>query len=131
MGVEWSDDLATGVALIDSQHRELFRRFDQFQQACRQGQGRNRLAELLDFLNEYVNVHFADEEALMNSTGYPLAAEHAAAHASFRHKMAGLATFMEARGPSIDLLVDTNQKVMRWLVEHIRKSDRALAAHLG
>lgn len=131
MHMGWSHDLATGVAGIDQQHRELFQHFDRFQQACRQGQGRERLAELLGFLNEYVDVHFADEEALMSRIGFPQAAEHAAAHAAFRRKMAGLAAFLDARGPSIDLLVDTNQKVMLWLLEHIRKSDRALAAYLG
>lgn len=70
MSMAWSEDLTIGVAQIDQQHRELFRRFDALLVACRQG-------------------------------------------------------------PSIALLVETNQKVMAWLVDHIRKTDRALAAHLG
>lgn len=131
MNMAWSEDLKLGVDLIDRQHRELFRRFEELQEACRQGQGRSRLVELHAFLNDYVASHFAEEEALMRSVGYPQLEEHAAGHAGFRQQMAGLATFLAVRGPSIDLLVDTNQKVMRWLVEHIRIADRALAAHLG
>ena len=131
MSMAWSEDLAIGVAQIDQQHRELFRRFDDLLVACRQGQGRSRLVELYDFLADYVESHFADEEALMRAKGFPQLGEHLAQHAKFRAQMASLTAILSVQGPSIALLVETNQKVMAWLVEHIRKTDRALAAHLG
>lgn len=130
MKIAWSEDLAIGVAEIDQQHRELFRRFEDLLEACRQGQGRSRLVELHAFLGDYVETHFADEEALMRCKGYPRAEEHAAQHTKFRQQMASLTAILSSHGPSIALLVETNQKVMRWLMEHINKTDRALAAYL-
>lgn len=35
MSMAWSEDLAIGVAQIDQQHRELFRRFDDLLEAIR------------------------------------------------------------------------------------------------
>lgn len=131
MKMAWSEDLAIGVGSIDQQHRELFQRFEDLVEACRQGQGRSRLIELHAFLGEYVERHFADEEALMRSRNYPLAADHAEQHAKFRQQMASLNAVLASHGPTIAMLVETNQQVMTWLAEHIRKSDRALAAHLG
>lgn len=131
MKMTWSEDLTLGVGAIDHQHRELFQRFENLVEACRQGQGRSRLVELHTFLGDYVERHFADEEVLMRSKGYPLAAEHAEQHAKFRQQMASLNAILVSHGPSIAMLVETNQKVMSWLAEHIRKSDRALAAYLG
>lgn len=130
MKMEWSEALAIGVGEIDQQHRELFQRFEALVEACRQGQGRSRLVELHAFLGDYVERHFADEEALMRSKDYPRAAEHAEQHAKFRQQMAGLTALLSSHGPSIALLVETNQKVMQWLTEHINKTDRALAAYL-
>jgi hemerythrin len=127
----WSEDLAVGVAQIDQQHRELFRRFDDILEACRQGHGRSRLVELHDFLAEYVETHFGDEEALMRSKGYPRLDEHLAQHAKYRTQMESLSAILAVQEPSIALLVETNQKVMAWLMEHIRNTDRALAAYLG
>lgn len=131
MGMAWSEDLALGIAQIDQQHRELFRRFDDILDACRQGHGRSRLVELHNFLAEYVESHFADEEALMRAKGYPQLQEHLAQHGKFRIQMESLNAILAVQGPSIALLVETNQKVMTWLVEHIRKTDRALALYLG
>lgn len=131
MNMTWSEDLALGVARIDQQHRELFQQFEVILEACRQGQGRSRLVELHQFLADYVERHFADEEALMRAKGYPRLAEHLDQHAAFRAHMASLSAILAVQGPSIALLVETNQKVMHWLAEHIRKADRALAAHLA
>lgn len=131
MGMAWSEDLALGIAQIDQQHRELFRRFDDILDACRQGHGRSRLVELHNFLAEYVESHFSDEEALMRAKGYPQLQEHLAQHGKFRIQMESLNAILAVQGPSIALLVETNQKVMTWLVDHIRKTDRALALYLG
>lgn len=40
MALTWTDDLAVGFGLIDSQHKELFSRFNALLQACREGKGR-------------------------------------------------------------------------------------------
>ena len=39
MVVVWDEELATGHKEIDKQHKELFRRFNDFQMACKQERG--------------------------------------------------------------------------------------------
>jgi len=39
MVVVWDEGLATGHMEIDKQHKELFRRFNDFQMACEQERG--------------------------------------------------------------------------------------------
>jgi hemerythrin len=64
MVIVWKEELATGYEGIDSQHKEMFRRFNDFQSACKQGKGLGELSSLLTFLDEYIRSHFALEEQL-------------------------------------------------------------------
>ena len=47
MVIVWKEELATGNEEIDNQHKEMFRRFNDFQSACKQGKGQDELSNLL------------------------------------------------------------------------------------
>lgn len=57
MGIEWRDSLSIGVKEIDDQHKQLLSHFDQLLKACETGKGREELATLLNFLDQYVIKH--------------------------------------------------------------------------
>lgn len=130
MHIEWSEELALGVPEIDDQHREIFRRFDIMLHACTAGRAQEEIAPLIDFLAEYVAVHFRDEELLQEQSGYPGYAEHRAEHADFAERVAGLRTALATEGPSLILLIRTNKILVDWLINHISNSDRKLAEFL-
>lgn len=43
MPIEWTQDLAVGVKIIDEQHKEIFRRVDSLLDACKAGRVRTPL----------------------------------------------------------------------------------------
>lgn len=130
MGIQWSNDFLVGDATIDRQHKELFRAFSELIDACRLGQGKAKIEELLDFLEVYVIFHFDAEEKLMEQSKYPGLAAHRQAHAGFIAQLTELKAMFKSDGASMELLITTNETVLRWLIEHIRKTDTALGAYL-
>ena len=66
MKYELTKDLESGNAIIDGEHRELFRAVNTLMDACGKGQGRAALEPAIKFLLDYVNKHFAHEEQLLS-----------------------------------------------------------------
>ena len=64
MRYELTQELLTGNALIDTEHKQLFDAINALMDACAQGAGRARIEQTVNFLNSYVNKHFSDEERL-------------------------------------------------------------------
>ena len=68
--------METGNDLIDSEHRTLFDAINDLMDACSSGQGRSKIGETADFLADYVDKHFADEEDLQRKNHYPHYQQH-------------------------------------------------------
>ena len=84
MILQWNDvQLATGDAVLDEQHKELFRRVNKLHDAVISGQGDDESRQLLDYLANYVTEHFAHEEGLMACHSCPVAPANKEAHAQF------------------------------------------------
>ena len=130
MPIEWTEDLATGVDIIDEQHKELFRRIDALLAACMRGEGSQTVGQTLDYLGWYVIEHFDTEESAMRRAGYAGLKEHEAQHREFRSNIANLRMELESSGAGPHIVVRVNRLVVGWLNAHIRKSDRAMAAEL-
>jgi hemerythrin len=130
MALEWTEDLATGSNEIDSQHKELFKRVNALRQACRQGKGRAEIKVVMQFLDDYVETHFSEEEIYMQKYDYPGYAKHKAQHLEFMKHFSELKEEVEHHGPAVNLLVKTNHMVVQWLVNHISRVDRALGPFL-
>lgn len=72
MGIEWSSYLATGVDWQDSHHRELFKRINRLLDAMASGYGKEEVANLFNFLDQYFVVHFeAENEAMERHPARP------------------------------------------------------------
>lgn len=130
MAIEWTDDLATGVAQIDGQHKELFRRINGLLEACRQGRGKVEVERVIRFLEDYVLEHFSDEESYMTRFSYPAYASHKAQHLEFMDNFFALKTSFETDGAGVHIVVKTNHLVVDWLKNHIRRTDKALGDFL-
>jgi hemerythrin len=130
MAIMWEDYLAIGVAEIDGQHKELFSRFNALLEACNQGKGKEEVRGLLLFLNDYIKTHFAAEEELQIRHEYPGYAAHKEQHDIFIQKIDQFAQQFNSEGATISLVIQVNQTLVNWLIEHIRKVDLALGEYL-
>lgn len=130
MPIEWTQDLAVGIEIIDEQHKEIFRRIDALLEACKAGKGKAAVGETLNFLEEYVDEHFAAEEAIQVRYAYPGYESHKQEHERFIQSVDKLNKKFEKEGPSLTMVLETNMVVVDWLVRHIKKVDMDLGAYL-
>jgi hemerythrin len=124
--IEWSEDLAVGVENIDEQHKELFRRFNHLLEACSGGFGKEEIGSTLLFLDEYVQVHFRDEEKLQIAHAFPEYTAHHEQHRIFIKKLEAFKKEMLSGGATLSLTIATNTMLIDWLVNHISKMDKRI-----
>lgn len=127
----WDPKLETGIPEIDDQHRLLWRKAGVVLEAVAGGKGESEIGRTLEFLEDYVSEHFATEQRYMAASGYPLAVEHARAHADLTDRLVALERAFHAEGASDALVADLEDLVRGWLTNHILRMDRELAAFLA
>jgi hemerythrin len=133
--MEWTEDLSVGIEEIDEQHKELIIRINDLVDSVRQHSCKYKIGDVIKFLEDYIIVHFGEEEGLMQKYGYPQYKAHKAQHEYFMREFAELRKDLEKleggrkRG-SYDLSVETNRIVVDWILDHIAKVDKILGAHL-
>ncbi len=128
MPLTWKKEFAIGVPEIDKQHQLLFNRFDQFLEAIDQGKGERELQDIFNFLKEYVIFHFKAEEGLQKRFSYPHLEMHLAEHRSFEKQLDNL--FHQEKSPK-ELIHLTRNILIQWLIQHIGKTDAALAGFIN
>ncbi len=126
MALRWTSALSLGVAELDAQHEELFRRVDRLLDAML-ARDRSEASSLLAFLQRHVTDHFAAEEQLMRELSFPDAALHAAEHVAFAAEIEALARVLAMEGATARLVLRLEHQVTRWLQDHVYATDHALA----
>ena len=130
MYAEFDDSLITGNQMIDSQHKVLIEKINDLAASCEQKRDKLNAVRMLNYLADYTEFHFQEEEKLQEEIGYPGLAEHRAKHQELRQTVEELRQMLEEEeGPS-DAFVDRlNQKVIEWLYYHIKGFDRSVAEY--
>ncbi|MEE9614044.1 MAG: bacteriohemerythrin [Thermodesulfobacteriota bacterium] len=128
--MEWDESLTTGNELIDSQHKVLFERMNEFKRAMELGVGREEVGEVIAFLEGYITAHFAVEETFMDERGYPNRATHKEEHASFIRDFEEFKREFHERDPSQFFAIKTHGWLTGWLSDHIAQTDMALGRFL-
>lgn len=129
MRYELTKDLETGNAIIDQEHKELFRAVNQLLDSCHKGQGRAAMEPAIRFLTNYVDQHFTHEEQLQQMGGYPNRAPHKVFHEEYKKKLKQIVSGIPAAGPSVADLSSLNMHIAL-LVNHIRSEDKKVGAFL-
>ena len=97
--ITFEDNLLTGNKMIDEQHKELIERIRNFVFACQDGKSKVNAIKMLDYLDEYTDFHFKEEEILQEKAEYPDRGKHHEKH----------------------------EDVVDWLFGHIKTFDRSVA----
>jgi hemerythrin-like metal-binding protein len=126
MALEWTQNLAVGVELIDKQHKTWFEKANQLFEAGKQGKSKDYIVKMFDFLDEYTKTHFNDEEKYMLSIKYPEYNIQKQLHTGFITKLADLRKEYEASGANISVIINANQMILDWLVKHISVQDKKI-----
>lgn len=132
----WKERYEIGVERIDEQHRELFQRVEEFLKATNDPKKNwdekvEKVKETMNFMGEYVNYHFDDEEKLQEELGYPNLAEHKEAHRKFKKGIKEYIEKLEADDYSEDLVQEFGGKIMTWLIMHVGDVDQKLGDYIS
>jgi len=133
--MQWTEDMSAGVPMIDNRHKELINRLNGLRTAIKNQVCRYTIAGMLAFLEEYVEVHFFEEEQYMKYYGYSDYALHKEKHKDFvtelyflKEELRNIRS-LELKG-SYELSVETVQVVVDWLVGHVAFDDKKLGNFL-
>ncbi|MGN0322240.1 MAG: bacteriohemerythrin [Oliverpabstia sp.] len=131
MKVEFDNSLVTGNAMIDEQHKELIGKIDKLVACCEEGGGKVEAIKMLDYLSDYTDFHFGEEEKLQEEVSYPAMEGHKAKHAEFKKAVEELHEMLvEEEGPTDAFVAAVQKNVVDWLFDHIKNMDQALAAYV-
>lgn len=130
MRAEFDDSLVTGNEMIDSQHKELIGKINGLLESCELGKDKIAAVKTLEYLADYTEFHFGEEEKLQEEIEYPGIKEHKAEHAKLFRVVEELHEMLEEQeGPTDAFVVQVNENVIQWLYKHIKGFDRSVAEY--
>ena len=128
--IEWSDGLATGVELIDNQHKMLLNKLNDISESIEKMHGVEAITKTLDFMMDYTDFHFGTEEEHMQKTSYPRMEYHKSMHKEFVETLKNMTLEFQEDGATQRLAESVNIFLFNWLVKHIRGVDGTLGKFL-
>ncbi len=85
---------------------------------------------MLNYLADYTEFHFGEEEKLQEKIGYPGMADQKAKHEELRKTVEELHGMLEDQeGPTPEFVEQVNKNVTEWLYYHIKTFDRSVAEY--
>ena len=117
--LHWTNDLNTGIGVIDKQHQRIVDYLNQLENANNTGDLgiiNNVLKELVD----YTLTHFAFEEELQEKAGYSFLKAHKRVHGIFTNRVA---EFQQRAEAGENVAPELLGMLKIWLVNHIKGDD--------
>lgn len=117
--LHWSNDLDTGIAVIDTQHRRIVDLINELNTANESGDPAV-IKHVLNELVDYTLSHFTFEEELQLKANYPFYKAHKRVHEIFT-KRVGEFQQRAARGENV--VPEVLSMLKTWLINHIKGDD--------
>lgn len=117
--MQWTDDLDTGIQVIDDQHKRIVQYINELDHASRTGDI-NEVREVINGLVDYTITHFEFEEELQRKAEYPYLKAHQRVHEIFIRKISSLHERFD-KGENVASELLSMLKV--WLSSHIKGDD--------
>lgn len=125
----WDSSYSVKVKRFDDDHQELFRILNSLHDGVMARRGQEVLQGVLNELWRYTEKHFAEEEAVMRSAGYPQLQAQIEQHRRFTDKIKELST--KYTGGSQGLTIDALDSLTEWLKKHIVGMDKEYSDFLN
>ncbi len=121
--IVWRDVYATGINVLDNEHKKLIEQINIVYTAIRDKKGSEVVNDVLAALEQYTIDHFQHEEKLLTEFQYPDLEEHLAKH---KELFEALRLKKEQAAADPDKMAAELLKFMReWLMNHILVTDKA------
>jgi hemerythrin len=117
--LHWSNDLDTGIEVIDKQHQRIVDYLNELNTANETGD-QTATNHVLNELVDYTLTHFAFEEELQEKAGYPFQKAHKRVHEIFTKRVA---EFQARAAAGENVAPELLSMLKIWLVNHIKGDD--------
>jgi hemerythrin len=124
----WSEKYQVGIAFADVQHKQLVDIINRLHQALVGGKGRMVVGKSLDELIRYTRAHFAAEEKVLQSCGYPDLPAHHAEHELLAYTV--LELYQKLMSNETGMTAQAVAFLKDWLTEEILDADLKFAPFL-
>lgn len=121
---EWTQDLSVGNAVLDNDHKVLFRLVNNYIDAVDQDKGTLTIDSVFREFIAYTEYHFAREERVLAACGYVQVDDHHAEHESIKEELLDHGNrYLNSCDKTLD---DKVREFLRtWLFHHICEVDFA------
>jgi hemerythrin len=120
--IRWKEELSVGLDIIDEQHKELFRLINAFYVSIVESAGKPAILQAIRDMENYIHIHFTEEEAMMKRSGYADLDEHRKEHKIFIETVSDFKQRYE--GGRLLLSLEISGFVKNWITNHIMKTDQ-------
>lgn len=127
--ISWQPAFSVKVPELDQQHQRLVEMLNRLHDGLRAGGDLMEAQKVLEDLVVYTRHHFAAEERLMESCGYPELEEHRRKHRAMEAKV--LAFQKEIAGGGVSVQLKLMNFLRDWLQKHILETDMRYSEHLS
>lgn len=132
---QFTSQYETGIELVDEEHRRLFEIIAQTKELIDSqflSDKYDQIMELLGQLREYTEVHFKDEEALMERIAYPGLEKQKRAHAAFVERLVeiDLTDMDNIDANQQEYLLNLIRFLASWLSGHILGEDKKIGEYV-
>ncbi len=128
---DWVPYLAIHHSIIDNHHREIFVRMKSLMLSIAKNQSDKDIVELIQFLKNYVIVHFSTEETYMKKKNYSFYTIHKNQHKKFMYNLQEITNYYENNGSNLYLTLRIKEELIEWFIKHINNQDRQLGIFLN
>ncbi len=129
--IDWSDQYAVGIELIDHDHQKLVGLLNQVVSAANFHMGESYTRSIIAELIEYTRYHFEREENLMQENSYPGFDAHRKQHQAMIEQVEQFSRRIE-QSPNCedDVCMEVYHYLKSWLINHITHTDKELGQYL-
>ena len=117
----WTNNLDTGIEVIDGQHRRIVDYINQLHDA-RLTENRKIIQKVIDDMVDYTISHFGFEETLIEDAGYEFTRPHKRVHELFIKRVNEYKQRFDA---GENVTEELHSLLSRWLFNHILNDDAA------
>lgn len=126
MNRDWQSSFATGHPHIDQHHQELFHLTTMLDQALLL-HSRDQIRDIVQFLEDYTQYHFLEEESLMKAVSHPGYPRHKHEHELFKDMTQQVRILFHSNSPLAHCVFCLRKLIDRMMV-HIQTVDIEIAS---
>jgi hemerythrin-like metal-binding domain len=121
--ISWSAEFATGIDIIDEQHKRIFEYLTEIDHAIK-AKSTSEVEYVVKALLDYAVSHNTFEESLMDKAGYPMLEAHHQVHEAFKNRAHDYVQRLAAGEDHFRLAREVRTDIGLWLTNHIKRDDK-------